>query len=155
MYRDDGDQRTREREDSMEDDGRISLWKNRGISILSSSLDSYSFVFFSNCFRALYMISPRDSKLTLILCIYIYICKVSFDFLFFFSTLSYLCRWSHIEKPIKLIIIVIYETAVINLSKRSRQIVSDFFYSHGSITEKNNQVFFIDGRRNIWLKSEA
>lgn len=82
MYRDDGDQRTREREDSMEDDGRISLWKNRGISILSSSLDSYSFVFFSNCFRAFYMISPRDSKLTLILCIYIYI-FVKFRLIFF------------------------------------------------------------------------
>lgn len=93
------------REDSMEDDGRINLsrsWKK------PRNIDPPRFLFFRILFQlfrcSLCDLVTRNLRVTL--CIYIYIfVKFSFiRFCFFFLdfTLSYLYRWSRIEKPIKL-----------------------------------------------------
>lgn len=151
------------REDSMEDDGRINLsrsWKK------PRNIDPPRFLFFRILFQlfrcSLCDLVTRNLRVTLCIYIYTYICKVSFYSIlfFFFSTLLYLIFIAdHVLKNRSNLRYL--RDARFNLLERWRQIASDFFYSRSSreITfffEKNNQAAFsIDGRRNIWLKSEA
>lgn len=161
MYRDDGDQQTGEGGF----DGR--RWSYKLVEIVEKTEEyrspSILILSYSLAIVSMFSMWSRDSKLTRdTLCIYIYI-FIKFPFIrfcFFFSTLLYLIFIAdHVLKNRSNLRYL--RDARFNLLERWRQIASDLFYSRSSreITfffEKNNQAAFsVDGRRNIWLKSEA
>lgn len=162
MYRDDDDQQTGEGGF----DGR--RWSYKLVEIVEKTEEyrspSILILSYSLSIVSMFSMWSRDSKLTRdTLCIYIYIFVkflfIRFCFFFFDFTLSYLYRWSRIEKSIKLALFTRRPIQSFRkmASDRVRLVLFPFF--ERSITfffEKNNQAAFsVDGRRNIWLKSEA